>query len=146
MILRRCQKCRTFCEGDAPILCSMCGSLLPATPGRPVQPAEAPAQARRDHGSARIAFSVIGILAALNFSLGLGTSGLLVPFLAILLILAALVSLLARGMNPDVDRAGRVILNVFAGIGILVVVAAAAAFGLLILLFVVCASGGLKIG
>jgi hypothetical protein len=144
----RCPKCRSFCDPEQIARCQLCGAPLPEAALRPERAApKVHRETRRDLGSTRITFAVIGGLALLNFSLGLGVGGFRLHSPVVLLILVAVAALFVRRKKlPDVDGAGRVILNIFATIGIVVVGALCIGFGLLLLLFIACATGGLKLG
>jgi hypothetical protein len=146
MNLRRCPSCRTFCEVERDALCPFCGAQLPDAAGTPRAAPPILREASRDFGTSRIVFAVIGLLALVSFDLSLQGFRARLAFLAAA-VLAVLVRVLARRtMGLGSDSAGRDILNALAAFGVQAAVLVCIGVGLLILLFIVCAAGGLNFG
>jgi hypothetical protein len=155
MTSRRCPTCRTFCEAERDVHCHACGRALPSGPGAPVvhrpQLAEGvELQVARDRGWTRAVGSVVGIcllfyILPLAFDSGVSpvVRGILV--VALLAGAATVVAGLRARPGTAFDTAGRVVLRLLATVGLLVGGIFALIAGLVVLLLIVCATGGLRI-
>ena len=146
----RCSRCRTLFDAGVAQRCFVCGvPLVAGGPGAArfdAPPSER--QAGRDLGAVRILFAVFGVM-------GLGGGGLMVLNAAsaqgaVLLLVLALVVVagiggvvLTRDPGTRFNEAGKVILNTLAAIGVVTAGLIATVVGLVVLLFMVCATGGL---
>lgn len=140
MTSRRCPKCRTFCDTDRDARCFACGEALPASAiNRPQIDETVHQEATRDYSASRIILAVIGALGGLSFFSNLrGGLGLIVP--AGLLVVAVIAGLL---LGPR--AAGQALVQVLSVVGVVVLILGAIGFGLVILVFVICAAGGMRI-
>lgn len=152
MTFLRCPTCRTLCDAERGRFCHGCGTALPAPSARKPRAApEVEREARTDHRAVRNVGAILGGLvllgvAAVGFDRG-SSAGIRLAMLGIFLVgAAAIACTLLAPTGTAFNLAGRVVLQILAGVGIVIAILGAVAIGLLILIFVMCATGGFKIG
>ena len=135
--------------------CFACGKALPPAAGAPIpgEPRIAPGaevQAGRDRSSSSIAGAVIGAILLLHtiplvFNSQMAPAGRVVLALAIVAGAATAAAGFLAKPGTAFNAAGRVVLRLFVVIGIIAGAIGAVLLGLLILLFIACATGGFKL-
>ncbi len=136
----RCPKCRTLCDAGADPRCFACGASLPADAvHRPSVDHGSGRESIRDLSASRVIFAVVGAMGGLSFFLNLrGGLGLLIP-------LGFLIVAVIAGLLLGPRAAGQALLYALSGIGVVILILGAVAIGLLILLFIACTGGGMRI-
>ena len=138
----RCPVCRTLTTDEEPPLCLGCGRLLQTPAGRPLTALEAPEverTARRDIRGSQIVLAGTGAL----FIWGLASADLPVAWRALLWGVLALggtvwaISAVSTP-GPSFDTVGRVVIKLFALLGILMLVGTSLGIALLIYLLLTC--------
>ena len=146
MTLRRCPSCRTLCDAERDLRCFACGAEFGAAAA--VERTHPPVilAARRDTrmaNGALFVFALIGGIGVFNVALLPGLDGLGQILLLVVLAASAVVgtACVFRNPGPSHDTAGRVILKVFATLGVAFLALAALLVGLVVLIFVTCTLG-----
>ena len=138
MMFRRCPTCRTLCDAERDPRCFACGAPLPAAVHSPEQARQVQRETRGDLSAGKFLLALLGGLAVLGWFLS--PKSLPILFLS-LLPLAAVVALLLASPDSRFNAAGKVVLTVFAGIGVVALVAIAVGVALLVHFLVACANG-----
>ena len=142
----RCPKCRTLYDTSTATRCFACGirlapTTLSTTPTWSA-PEAAVRKAGKDFGAARILFALAGVLGVLWLvAQVLATHGGDGP---VLLIGCVVVIALLTGIVTLSGKAGEITLNALALIGVLVAGGAALVTGIVLVVFLVCAAGGVR--
>jgi hypothetical protein len=143
MILKRCPSCRTLCDAERDARCFACGGNL-SKDGPPVKARvpEVLRTSRRDRKTSSVLHVTFGVLGAFFVVINPTIEPLLRFILGMLLVAAVILGALSAVMKGTlVEPVARSLLKLFAFFGILILGGAALVIGLLILLFVACASG-----
>lgn len=140
----RCAKCRTLNQ-EQDRFCIGCGTPVSGARSGPVAPALGHA-VERDRKRAGAFITVMGILGGVGLVkaclIALAMPDWRVVGGGILVICAAVgIMLVLRRDDPSYDALGRVILSGLAVVGLLFLAGAALVIGLVILIFVACATG-----
>ncbi len=145
----RCARCKTLYDGGVTQRCFACGVPLAEGPGAP-RLGEPPSerQAGTDLGVLRILFAVFGVFGLFGIGsmmLSSASSQGVVWLIAIAGVVVAGVGgvIVTRRSETSFSDAGGVILNSLAVVGVVVTGLVATVVGLVLLLFMVCVTGGL---